>query len=138
MRFQIVMLAGISILLQACAGSAARYESLIETQNDTTAIFLSLGDTKEVLSISNGFPGWWGIYPGVVSYSPEVASVSCKNKRSVIPFRSPGILLGGEVCYLTANSIGETWLAFGNIHTLDINNPNLSEYKIKLVITESE
>ncbi len=138
MRINIIVLASVSVLLQACAGSRASYESLIETKNDTAAIYLSVGETKEVLSISNGFPGWWGIYPGVTSVSPEIASVSCKKKRSAIPFRSPGVIIGGEVCYLTANSLGETWLIHGNKHTMDITSPNLPEDKIKLVITKSE
>ncbi|MEX1670223.1 hypothetical protein AB4876_14985 [Zhongshania guokunii] len=138
MRINMIILAGISVLLQACAGSRASYESLIETKNDTAAIYLSVGETKEVLAISNGFPGWWGIYPGVASVSPEIASVSCRDKRSAIPFRAPGLVLGGEVCYLTANSLGETWLIHGNKFNLDITSPDLPENKIKLVVTKPE
>jgi hypothetical protein len=131
-----VIIIVISVLLQACAGSRASYESLVETENDTAAIYLTVGETKEILSISNGFPGWWGIYPGVASISPDIASVNCKKARSTIPFRSPGVILGGEVCYLTANSPGETWLIHGNKHTLDIKSPDLPEHKIKIVVTK--
>lgn len=138
MRVNIIILAGICVLLQACAGSRASYEALIKSKNDTAAIYLSVGETKEVLAISNGFPGWWGIYPGIASLSPDIASVSCNAERSIIPFRSPGVVLGGEVCYLTANKLGETWLIHGNKYNLDISSPELPDDKVKLIVTKAE
>ena len=128
MHVKIIALVVMSVLLQACAGSKASYESLVETKNDISAIYLVMGETKEILAISNGFPGWWGFYPGVASVSPEVASVNCQEKGSAIS-------ANGEVCYLTANNPGESWLIYGNKFYLDAFSDDLPESKIKLVVT---
>lgn len=136
MHVKIIILLVISVLLQACAGSRASYESLIQTKNDTTAIYLSLGETKEILAVSNGFPGWWGFYPGVSSISPQIASIACKEERSLIPFRSPGVIFGGEVCYITANSLGETWVFPDNKMSRGMSGQVPQENKIKIVVTK--
>lgn len=126
----------ISSALQGCAGVKTSYNSLIETKSDVPAIYLRVGETKEVLSISNGFPGWWGVYPTVVSYSPEIASVECRRKRSWIPFRSPGLIFGGEVCYVTANKAGESWLRYGNSYSMDRTaEPHELEGATKIIVS---
>lgn len=99
-------------VLSGCAGQRDSYRSLVS--GEPPAISLSVGDKKEVLVISNGFPGWWGYYPAIKSLNTSVASVDCSSARSAVPFRKPGMLLGGERCYLTAHSEGETWLRTGN------------------------
>ncbi|AKH69695.1 hypothetical protein IMCC21906_02023 [Spongiibacter sp. IMCC21906] len=136
MKCNIVVSAFVLVMLQACAGTKNSYESLIEDKGGSSAVYLTVGETKEILSISNGFPGWWGFYPAIVSHSPEIANVTCNQERSLTPFRSPGVILGGEVCYLTANSVGETWLEYGNVHTINMNGADSQGKKIKLVVSE--
>ena len=104
----------IIFLLQGCSGTRYSYKKLVEESNHNSAIFISVGESKEILAVGNGFPGWWGHYPSVTSTLPTVASVKCNATRSFIPFREPGIIFGGEVCYLTANQHGESFLLFGN------------------------
>ena len=109
----------ISFLLQGCAGERHSYTDLIEKDNSNPVIKLQKGDVKEVLAIGDGFPGRWGYYPSIISSSPEVASISCETTRSLIPFREPGIIFGGEICKLTAHKKGQTTLFFGNRFMLD-------------------
>jgi hypothetical protein len=123
MSFKVISLAFIIVLLQGCAGSKASYESLIETRGDESAIYLSVGQSKEVLSISNGFPGWWGRYPAIASFSPDIASVHCE------------AVFAGEVCYLTASEVGETWLQYGNKFTMDLTEPESQANKIKVIVS---
>jgi len=123
MNFKMIKVAFVIFLLQGCAGSRASYESLIETRGDEPAIYLSVGQTKEVLSIRNGFPGWWGIYPAIASFSPEIASVDCQE------------VIGGEVCYLTANEVGEAWLQYGNKFNMDMREPESQHHKIRVVVS---
>ncbi|WP_041933009.1 hypothetical protein [Cycloclasticus zancles] len=123
MNFKIIAFAFIVVLLQGCASARTSYESLIETRGDDSAIYLAVGETKEVLSISNGFPGWWGVYPAIVSFSPETASVNCEASK------------WSEVCYLTANEVGETWLTYGNQYTIDISAPESQANKTKVIIS---
>ena len=106
------------LFLQGCAGTRDSYTSLIEETNDSAVLRISNGGTAELLAIGNGFPGWWGYYPGVISSAPEVASVDCQEARSAIPFRKPGVIFGGEICTLTARREGTATLYFGNTFTL--------------------
>ena len=99
---------------------------------------MSAKETQKVLAISDGFPGWWGFYPTIISFSPEIASVSCTKERGWIPFQDPGVIFGGTVCYLTAHKVGETWIYFGNKYgEIDQKNPDLYDDKIKVVVTSS-
>lgn len=111
------------LFLQGCAGVRNSYESLLEADvvassdepflepgADMRLIILGVGEKREVLAISNGFPGWWGYYPAIASFDPEVASVVCEKGRSLIPFRKPGIVFGGERCYIQTHKIGSTLL----------------------------
>lgn len=124
--------------LAGCAGVRPSYISLIEHTADGPAISMKLAQSREVLAISNGFPGWWGIYPTVVSASPEVASVTCSFARSWIPFRAPGVLIGGEVCQLNANRVGETWLLYGNKFAMGISPEAIArdEKAVRVIITD--
>jgi len=79
---------------------------------------IKLGEKCEVLAVGDGFPGWWGYYPGVISSDRRIASIDCEPGRSLIPFREPGIVFGGERCYLKAKKVGITWLFTGNKYTL--------------------
>jgi hypothetical protein len=99
-------------LLQGCAGQRESYKKLMD--KDQRIIRLAIGDREEALAIGNGFPGWWGYYPQIVSRDPSIASIECVSGRSAIPFRKPGVILGGERCYITAHKAGETWLLRGN------------------------
>ena len=122
-NFKTIAFVSITFLLQGCAGVITSYESLIETRGEDSAIYLDVGETKEVLSISKGFPGWWGRYPAIASFSPEVASVNCEASNL------------SEVCYLTANEVGETWLSYGNQFTMDMREPESHANKIKVIIS---
>ena len=106
------------VFLQGCAGVRNSYESLLEQDADGQLIVLQVGEKREVLAVGNGFPGWWGYYPGIASHDPGVASITCKMGRSFIPFREPGIVFGGERCYLQAHKAGVTWVLTGNSYTL--------------------
>tara|TARA_R110001583_G_scaffold130834_1_gene282587 strand:- start:86934 stop:87311 length:378 start_codon:yes stop_codon:yes gene_type:complete len=123
MNFKTITFVFIIVLLQGCAGARTSYESLIETRGDDSAIYLAVGETKEVLSISNGFPGWWGIYPAIASFSPDIASVNCEAST------------WSEVCYLTANEVGETWLTYGNAFTMELSEPESQANKIKVIVS---
>lgn len=102
------------LLLQGCAGTRHSYTGLLEQGDGVSVLRLHTGDVVELLAIGNGFPGWWGYYPGVISSSPEIASIHCAKARSAIPFREPGVVFGGEVCRLTAHNAGRSTLYFGN------------------------
>lgn len=117
-RIDIATLLAFLLLLQGCAGVRNSYESLLDKDSDTPLIVLNVGDQREVLAIGNGFPGRWGYYPAIASHDPEVASVTCKTARSIIPFREPGIVFGGERCDIQAHKAGVTWLLPGNKFTL--------------------
>lgn len=112
----------IAFLLSGCAGERHSYTRLVEDDNGTSVIRLHQGDVKEVLAIGNGFPGWWGFYPWIMSSSPDIASISCEAARSIVPFREPGVIFGGEVCKLTAHKKGQTTLYFGNQYPLNEEN----------------
>jgi hypothetical protein len=107
------------LLLQGCAGTRYSYTSLIEQTDDVSVLRVQRGTVTELLAVGDGFPGWWGYYPGVISSSPDIASVDCKKARSVIPFREPGVIFGGEVCNLTAHKEGKATLYFGNKFAVD-------------------
>ncbi len=123
MNFKMIAFVSIVVLLQGCASARTSYESLIETRGDDSAIYLAVGETKEVLSIRNGFPGWWGTYPAIASFSPGIASVNCEASE------------WSEVCYLTANEVGETWLTYGNAFTMDMSEPESHANKIRVIIS---
>ncbi|MCK4839636.1 MAG: hypothetical protein KAS94_12615 [Desulfobulbaceae bacterium] len=93
---------------------------------------LKVGEKREVLAVGNGFPGWWGYYPGIISSDRSVASIDCETGRSLIPFREPGIVFGGERCYLKAKKVGVAWLFTGNKYTFpheikEVDSDKLSE-----------
>ena len=106
------------LLLSGCSGVRHSYESLLDSDSERPVIVLKEGEKREVLAVGGGFPGYWGIYPAIISLDLNVASVECEPGRSIIPFREPGILFGGETCYLEAKKIGVTWLLSGNKYTL--------------------
>jgi len=123
--FYIIAMLTLLFMLQGCAGVRNSYESLLEKKADEPLIVLAVGDTYEVLAVGDGFPGWWGYYPSIAAHDPAVASIVCKKGRGVIPFREPGIIFGGERCYLQAHKTGVTWILPGNKYTLpgDIEDP---------------
>ena len=138
MKYRIAIVLFSLALLQSCAGTTHTYKSLINKEITDPAIYMSVNETKQVLAISDGFPGWWGFYPTILSYSPEIASVSCTQERGWIPFRDPGVIFGGTVCYLTSHKIGETWISFGNKYGgNDLDNPDSHNDAIKVVVTSS-
>lgn len=124
-------------ILAGCAGVKHSFHALIEPTAESSAISLTLAQTREVLVVSNGFPGWWGMYPTVISAAPEVASVTCSFARSWFPFRAPGLVLGGEVCQLSAHRVGQTWLLYGNKYTLDMSAAEIArdERAVKVIVT---
>ncbi len=109
-NFYTVALLALLLFSQGCTGVRNSYESLLETDADKRLIVLGVGEKREVLAIGNGFPGWWGYYPAFASFDPEVASVACEKGRSFIPFREPGIVFGGERCYIQTHKVGSTLL----------------------------
>lgn len=130
----------ITLLLGGCAGTRHSYLSLLDETTSPPTIYMSVGESKEVLAIGNGFPGWWGWYPAILTHSPDIASVDCIQKRSFIPFREPGVVFGGAVCYLTAHKIGETQAQYGNNFTLvsEVSETDFSDpdRRIRIVVTE--
>lgn len=122
-------------LLQGCAGQRQSFEKLME--RDQRVIHLNEGDRKEVLAVSNGFPGWWGYYPEIVSGDPSIASIDCEAARSVIPFRKPGLIVGGERCFVSANQAGETWIVqtnkFAN-YPLNSSNTAADDRRVRVVV----
>ena len=103
---------------------------------------MKVGETKEALVVSHGFPGWWGMYPAVVSSDSSVAQISHKKKRSYIPLRKPGLILGGKVYYMTALKPGETHLMYGNLFQLQRalqtknHDARVIEKRIKVVVIQ--
>lgn len=115
----LVLLCSVSALsLSGCTGSRNSYESLLDPNSVKPVIVLKVGEKREVLAVGNGFPGWWGYFPGIMSHDRSVASVDCEQERSLIPFREPGIVFGGERCYLEAKKAGAAWLFTGNKYTI--------------------
>ena len=108
--------------LQGCAGVRNSYVTQLDASSDDPLLRVEKGEVVEVLSVGNGFPGWWGYYPGVKTSAPNVASVECKPSRSMTPFREPGVVFGGEVCHMLANEVGEATLFFGNKFNLSAEN----------------
>jgi len=129
----LLVLCFVSVLyLSACAGSRNSYESLLDPDSDKPLIVLKVGEKREVLVVGNGFPGWWGYYPGIMSSNQSIASVDCEPGRSLIPFREPGIVFGGERCYLNTKKVGVAWLFTGNKYSIqheikEVNSDKLSE-----------
>ena len=132
----------LTMLVQGCAGTRHSYRSRVDESTGTPTIHMSLNETQEVLAIAHGFPGWWGFYPSMLSLDPNIASIHCKQKRGLMPFRRPGMVLGGTVCYLTAHTVGETWVQYGNKLTLeeeilDASSPGYDS-RIKIVVGSTE
>lgn len=129
-----------TLLLSGCAGTRESYHSLLDETTSPATIYMAVGETKEVLAIGNGFHGWWGYYPALLTQSADIASVDCEEKRSLVPFREPGIIFGGSVCYLTAHQAGETLAQFGNQFNLakEMSETELSDHDrwIKIVVSE--
>lgn len=123
-------------LLQGCAGQRESFEKLMD--EGERVIRLEQGDRKEVLAIGNGFPGWWGYYPAIVSSDPSIASIDCVASRSAIPFRKPGLIVGGERCYISANALGETWIVqtnkFSN-YQQETENLVTDDRRIRIVVS---
>lgn len=127
----VLFVAAASVLLQGCAGTRYTYLSHLETvDDDGAAMSMVQGDSQEVLAVADGFPGWWGYYPGVMSTNTDVVSVQCERKRSPIPFRKPGLIFGGTVCTVTAEQAGEADLLFGNDMAM-----SESQYDDRLTVT---
>lgn len=114
----IVVSLALLLFLQGCIGVRNSYESLLDKDADEPLIVLEVGDRREVLAVGNGLPGRWGYYPAIASHDPKVASVTCEEGRSFIPFREPGIVFGGERCYIQAHETGTTWVLPGNKYSL--------------------
>lgn len=131
-----IILCIVITLLQGCAGTRDSYKNLIKKDSATPTIQMVVGETKEVLAVGDGFPGWWGIYPTIISFTPEIARVICKKERNWIPFREPGLIFGGTVCYLTADKVGETWIKRGNKYTDELDNPESHAGRIKVIVTD--
>jgi hypothetical protein len=131
-----IILCIVIVLLQGCAGTRDSYKNLIEKDLATPTIQMVVDETKEVLAVGDGFPGWWGIYPTIISFTPEIASVICKKERNWIPFREPGLVFGGTVCYLTADKVGETWIKRGNIYSDELDNHESHVGRIKVIVTD--
>jgi len=104
--------------LLGCNGSRNSYEFLLDSGSDKSIIVLKVGEEHEVLVVGDGFPGWWGYYPAIGSSDRDIASIDCEAGRSFIPFREPGIVFGGERCYLKAKTVGVAWLFIGNKYTI--------------------
>tara|TARA_Y100000815_G_C13218889_1_gene453532 strand:- start:327 stop:725 length:399 start_codon:yes stop_codon:yes gene_type:complete len=122
------------LLLQGCAGTRHSYSSMVEEENNVAVLRVQKGDVVELLAIGNGFPGWWGYFPGVISSAPDIASIDCKQARSAVPFREPGVVFGGVVCSLTAHKTGKTTLYFGNEFTLSQSN---HDEKIEAIVVDN-
>lgn len=110
----VILFSLVAILLPGCAGIRFSYTSQLESSNGESILRVKVGDATEVLAIGDGFPGWWGYYPWVISSSSNIASIDCKDMRGLIPFREPGVLFGGTVCKLIAHHKGTATLYFGN------------------------
>jgi len=102
------------LFVQGCAGVRKSYESLLDPDSAKPLITLKVGEKREALAVGNGFPGWWGYYPGIASHDPIIADITCEDGRSLIPFREPGIIFGGERCYVETRKAGIAWLLIGN------------------------
>lgn len=102
------------LFVQGCAGVRNSYQSLLEPESTPPQITLKAGEKREALAIGTGLPGWWGYYPGIASHNPAVADITCEKGRSLIPFREPGIIFGGERCFIEARKVGMAWLLTGN------------------------
>jgi len=130
----------ITLLAGGCAGTRESYQSLLDDSTSSPTIYMSVGETKEVLAIGDGFPGWWGYYPAMLTQSVDIASVDCKKKHSLVPFREPGIIFGGSVCYLTAHKPGETLAIYGNQFTLALRMKETqfpdNDSWINIIVTE--
>jgi hypothetical protein len=120
------------LLLAGCAGVRNSYESMLDagTAADKPVMTLKVGERSEILAIGDGFPGWWGYYPGFVSLNSDVATITCEAGRGFIPFREPGVIFGGETCYIEALKVGVAWLLKGNRHTFYnvLKNTDLSKF----------
>ena len=112
----------IFLFLQGCAGTRNTYRNQLEIENDLPILRLNKGEATEILAVGDGFPGWWGYFPWVISSSVDVASIDCKNSRSFVPFREPGVIFGGKVCNLIARKAGKATLYFGNKYNLTAEN----------------
>lgn len=121
-------------LLQGCAGTRYSYTASLEKHKEEALLRVEQGETIELLAVGDGFPGSWGYYPWVIAPTQNVASVECKNARSIIPFREPGIIFGGTVCYLIAHKSGKTTLFFGNKYNLSKDN---FEEKVDVIISQN-
>jgi len=117
-RVAVVLILPLLWLVTGCAGVRHSYQSSLDKRYEKPVIELAVGERIEVLSIGNGFPGWWGVYPGTRSLDSDVASISCESGRGLIPFREPGVIFGGETCYLDSHKLGAAWLLTGDRHAL--------------------
>ena len=130
----------ITLLVGGCAGTRESYQSLLDDTTSSPTIYMSVGETKEVLTIGDGFPGWWGYYPALLIQSPDIASVYCRQEHSLVSFREPGVIFGGSVCYLTAHKAGETLAIYGNQFTLALRMKETqfpdNDSWINIIVTE--
>jgi len=117
-HYLLVLCSIVVMSLLGCNGSRNSYESLLDSGSDKFIIVLKVGEEHEVLAVGDGFPGWWGYYPAIGSSDRGIATVDCEAGRSFIPFREPGIVFGGERCYLKAKTVGVAWLFIGNKYSI--------------------
>jgi len=120
--------------LSACNGVRNSYEPLLSPHSDKPVMVLKVGERLEVLAVGNGFPGWWGYYPGIISSNPSIASIDCEPGRSLIPFREPGIVFGGERCYLETKRAGIAQLITGNKYSLEYQREEMDLDASNIVI----
>ncbi|MEG3766699.1 hypothetical protein [Alteromonas sp. 14N.309.X.WAT.G.H12] len=121
------------LFLPGCAGTRESYKDQLKLENGKSVLQLKKGESTEILAVGNGFPGWWGYFPGVITTQENIASIECKEKRGLIPFREPGVVFGGTVCNLIAHEPGITMLYLGNQFTL---TPEHYQQKIEVQIIE--
>lgn len=114
----VVMFSLVIFSLQGCAGKRDSYTSMLDESEKEAVLHVKKGEVREILAIADGFPGWWGYYPWVMTSSPDIADVKCRDARSFIPFRKPGVIFGGKVCDLVANKAGRATLFFGSKYGL--------------------
>ena len=129
----ITLLCLFSLLLQGCSGIRYSYKNVLTESGNKEVIHIKSGEEVELFAESKGFPGSWGYIPHVISSTPAIASITCKEARSIIPFREPGILFGGTVCHMKAHQVGSTTLYFGNLFNV---SPELYHTKVEVKVSQ--
>ncbi|NAW12637.1 hypothetical protein GRB80_07235 [Halomonas sp. D1-1] len=118
----VLFLAFVFSFLHGCAGVRNSYLSHLDKTSEEPLLRVKKGEVVELLSIGDGFPGWWGYYPWAKTLNPRVVSIECRDSRSLIPFREPGVVFGGKVCNLVAHEEGEATVLLGSKFNLSESN----------------